>query len=219
MKLLLVDDNFLYLEGLKSLLQDNGIEVTGTASNGLEALNKVEMLQPDMIVMDVQMDGCDGIEATRLIKQDFPEIEIVMLTVSEEDEHLFAAIRAGASGYLLKGMDSQQFMAELCRLADGEAVLAPGMAKRIMREFAVQGQDVGFEKQAVKPAMTEQPELSDRQAEVLNLLAQGMTYKEIGIALDIRESTVRYHVNEIISKLHLANRTQLLTHIACLDFK
>lgn len=217
MKLLLVDDNFLYLEGLKSFLQDNGVEVIATAGNGLEALNKVAMLQPEMIVMDVQMAGCDGIEATRLIKQDFPAIEIVMLTVSEDDEHLFAAIRAGASGYLLKGMDSQQFLAELWRLAAGEAVLASGMAKRILREFAAQDRSTG-EKQPVKPAVPETPELSPRQAEVLNLLAQGMTYKEIGAALTISERTVCYHVNEIIGKLHLTNRTQLLAHISHLNF-
>lgn len=217
MKLLLVDDNFLYLEGLKSFLQDNGIGVLGTAANGLEALNKVAMLKPEMIVMDVQMDGCDGIEATRLIKQDFPEIEIVMLTISEDDEHLFAAIRAGASGYLLKGMDSQQFLAELWRLAAGEAVLASGMAKRILREFAAQDRSMA-EKPSVKPAAPEQPELSTRQAEVLNLLAQGMTYKEIGVVLTISERTVCYHVNEIISKLHLANRTQLLANISRLNF-
>jgi DNA-binding NarL/FixJ family response regulator len=215
LKILLVDDNFLYLEELKSFLQDNGVEVIGTAGNGLEALNKVAMLQPEMIVMDIEMAGCDGIEATRLIKQDFPEIEIVILTVSEDDEHLFAAIRAGASGYLLKGMDSQQFLAELCRLAAGEAVLAPGMAKRILREYAEQGQNVR-NKEHVKPEK-EQPELSPRQAEVLKLLAQGMTYKEIGTVLTISERTVCYHVNEIISKLHLANRTQLLANISYLN--
>lgn len=215
MKILLVDDNILYLEGLKSFLQDNGVEVIGTAANGLEALNRVAMLQPEMIVMDIEMAGCDGIEATRLIKQDFPEIEIVMLTVSEDDEHLFAAIRAGASGYLLKGMDSQQFLAELWRLAAGEAVLARGMAKRILREFAEQGQSVR-NKEQVKPEK-EQPELSARQAEVLKLLAQGMTYKEIGAVLTISERTVCYHVNEIISKLHLANRTQLLANISRLN--
>ncbi|MDR7869167.1 MAG: response regulator transcription factor [Sporomusaceae bacterium] len=211
MRLLLVDDNLLYIEGLKGYLQDNGVEVVGTAGDGLEALAKVEMLRPDMIVMDVQMDGCDGIEATRLIKRDFPEIEIVMLSVSEEDEHLFAAIRAGASGYLLKGMEAPLFLAELRRLAAGEAPLAPGMARRILREFA------GREREPEPETAAERPALSARQGEVLRMLAEGMTYKEIGAALGIREITVRYHVNEILGKLHLANRAQLLAHAARLN--
>ena len=216
MKLLLVDDNILYLEGIKNFLEDNGVEVLGTAADGLEALNKVEMLHPDMIVMDIEMAGCDGIEATRLIKQDFPEIEIVMLTVSEEDEHLFAAIRAGASGYLLKGMDAQQFLEELGKLAAGEAVMAPGMAKRILREFASQAQNTKSASEHVKPVEPEHTELSPRQTEVLKMLARGMTYKEIGDALTIREGTVRYHMYEILNKLHLANRTQLIAHAASL---
>lgn len=216
MKLLLVDDNILYLEGIKNFLEDNGVEVLGTAADGLEAVNKVEMLHPDMIVMDIEMAGCDGIEATRLIKQDFPEIEIVMLTVSEEDEHLFAAIRAGASGYLLKGMDTQQFLEELEKLAAGEAVMAPGMAKRILREFASQAQNTGSASECMNPFEPEQSELSPRQTEVLKMLAQGMTYKEIGDALTIREGTVRYHMYEILNKLHLANRTQLITYAASL---
>lgn len=215
MKLLLVDDNPLYLEGLKSFLQENGIEVLGTAGDGLEALAKVEMLRPDMIVMDVEMVGCDGIEATRLIKQDFPGIEIVMLTVSEEDEHLFAAIRAGASGYLLKGMDAQQFLAELWRLAAGEAPLAPGMARRILREFA--GRERETRPEGQEPKAAEQPALTARQSAVLRLLAQGLTYREIGAALGIREITVRYHVNEILGKFHLANRAQLIARASRLN--
>ncbi len=211
MRLLLVDDNPLYIEGLKDYLQDNGVEVVGTAGDGLEAVAKVEMLRPDMIVMDVQMAGCDGIEATRLIKRDFPEIEIVMLSVSEDDEHLFAAIRAGASGYLLKGMEAPLFLAELRRLAAGEAPLAPGMARRILREFA------GREREPAPETAAERPALSARQGEVLRMLAEGMIYKEIGAALGIREITVRYHVNEILGKLHLANRAQLLAHAARLN--
>ena len=211
MRLLLVDDNPLYIEGLKDYLQDNGVEVVGTAGDGLEAVAKVEMLRPDMIVMDVQMAGCDGIEATRLIKRDFPEIEIVMLSVSEDDEHLLAAIRAGASGYLLKGMEAPLFLAELRRLAAGEAPLAPGMARRILREFA------GREREPAPETAAERPALSARQGEVLRMLAEGMIYKEIGATLGIREITVRYHVNEILGKLHLANRAQLLAHAARLN--
>jgi two-component system NarL family response regulator len=216
MKLLLVDDNFLYIDGLKNFLEDNGQEVVGMACNGLDALNKAAMLEPDIIVMDVQMGDSDGIQATERIKQEFPEIEIIMLTVCEDDEHLFAAIRAGASGYLLKGMDAEQFLAKLQQLADGESPLAPGMARRVLREFAGQ-QSSGTESYTRSPGQEEQPKLSARQTEVLNMLAQGMTYKEIGAALNIREITVRYHVNAILDKLHLANRTQLIAHATLLN--
>ncbi|MDR3560804.1 MAG: response regulator transcription factor [Negativicutes bacterium] len=203
MKLLLVDDNSLYLEGLTAFLQSSGIEVAGTAGDGVEALFKVEMLRPDTILMDVQMAGCGGIEATRLIKQEFPRIEIVMLSISEEDEHLFAAIRAGASGYLLKSMDQNRFIEQLQRLGDGEIPFAPGLARRILQEF-------GQQKKVRALAEQEAAVLSERQREVLNLLTQGLTYKEISEALAIQERTVRYHLNEILGKLHLANRTQLL---------
>lgn len=214
MKILLVDDNFLYSNGLQCFLQDNDIEVVGTAVSGLEAINKAAMLGPDVILMDVKMAGCDGIETTRIIKQDFPHIEIVMLTVCEEDEHLFAALRAGASGYLLKGMDAGKLLADLRRLADGEPPLAPGMARRILQEFS-DGQQPS---QTKKPDTKEPgPKLSSRQAEVIKLLAQGKTYKEIGAALNIRDVTVRYHVYEVLNKLHLSNRAQLIAHVSLLD--
>lgn len=210
MKLLLVDDNALYLEGLTAFLQSSGIEVAGTAGDGVEALFKVEMLRPDTILMDVQMAGCGGIEATRLIKQEFPQIEIVMLSISEDDEHLFAAIRAGASGYLLKSMDQNRFIEQLQRLGDGEIPFAPGLARRILQEF-------GQQKKVRALAAQEAAVLSERQREVLNLLTQGLTYKEISEALAIQERTVRYHLNEILGKLHLANRTQLLAQASRLN--
>lgn len=214
MKLLLVDDNTFYLSRLTTFLQSNGIEVLGTANDGLEALIKVEMLRPEIILMDIEMGGCGGIEATRLIKKDFPEIEIVMLSISDEDEHLFEAIRAGASGYLLKNMDGKDFLTELRRLVTGDTPLAPGFARRILQELAQSdrgAKTVVGEKGA--PAK-EPPTLTARQSEILNLLAQGQTYKEIGKALQIQQSTVKYHMNEILSKLHLANRAQLIAYAA-----
>ena len=213
MRLLLVDDNALYLEGLASFLQTEGIEVAGTAGDGLEAVAKIEMLQPDVILMDVEMPSCNGIEATRIIKRDFPGIEIIMLTIYDEDEQLFAAIRAGASGYLLKGMETDQFLAELRRLAAGDAPLAPGLARRILQEL---GHLKTEPPQAAKPA-AQLAELTRRQSEILKRLAEGLTYREIGEEFGIREVTVRYHVNEIMDKLHLANRAQLIARAAKLD--
>ena len=213
MRLLLVDDNALYLEGLASLLQSEGIHVAGTAGNGLEAFAKAAMLQPDAILMDVEMPGCSGIEATRIIKRDFPTIEIIMLTVYDEDEQLFAAIRAGASGYLLKNMEIGRFLTELRRIAAGDAPLAPGLARRILQEF---GHQEPKPPQTAAPA-AQQAELTGRQSDILKRLAEGLTYREIGEELCIKEVTVRYHVNEIMNKLHLGNRSQLIAHAAKLD--
>lgn len=213
MRVLLVDDNSLYLEGLRCLLQENGIEVAGTASDGLDALNKVEMLKPDVILMDVEMSGCGGIDATAIIKRDYPWIEIVMLSVSQEDEHLFNAIRAGASGYLLKSMDAGMFLAKLKLLFQGDAPFAPQMARRILREVTAPDQSL------MRCSAEEDAEsvLTERQLEVLRMLAQGRTYREIGLALEIREITVRYHVNELMRKLHLANRSQLIAYASKLN--
>ena len=208
MRVLLVDDNSLYLEGLRCFLLEHGIEVAGTASDGLDALNKVEMLRPDIILMDVEMSGCGGIDATSIIKRDYPWIEIVMLSVSEEDDHLFKAIRAGASGYLLKNMDAGVFLTKLQQLFQGDAPFAPEMARRILKEVA------GPRKSLTQSAPDEEAEsnLTERQLEVLRMVAQGQTYREIGLKLEIREITVRYHVNELMRKLHLANRSQLIAY-------
>lgn len=213
MRLLLVDDNTLYLEGLRYFLLENGIEVVGTAVDGLDALNKVEMLRPEMVLMDVEMSVCGGIEATRMIKRDYPGTEIVMLSISEEDEHLFSAIRAGASGYLLKSMEPQLFLAELRRLAEGDAPLAPGLTRRILQKLATHEQsEAAMESVALAAISPAEADLTDRQLAVLRLVAQGRTYREIGQELDIREITVRYHVNEVIRKLHLENRAQLIAY-------
>ena len=216
MKVLLVDDNALYLEGMASFLLAEGIEVAGTAGDGLEALAKVEMLRPDVILMDVEMPGCNGIEATRIIKRDFPKTEIIMLTIYDEDEQLFAAIRAGASGYLLKSMEAGRFLTELRRLAAGETPLAPGLARRILQEFSQLKNALTPEAGSTK-LKAPLPVLTDRQDEILRHLAEGLTYREIGAKLKIQEVTVRYHVHEIMGKLHLANRAQLIAHAARLN--
>ena len=123
MRTLLVDDHALFLEGLKTFLIANGIQVVGTAKNGPEALVNFEMLKPDLVLMDLQMAQCDGIETTRMIKKEYPEANIVMLTACEDEESLFASIQAGASGYLLKGIEPEQFLEQLFGLARGETPL------------------------------------------------------------------------------------------------
>jgi two-component system NarL family response regulator len=207
MKVLLVDDHPLFLEGLQNLLATRGIEVVGTANDGLEALEKARALRPEVILMDIQMPRCDGLAATRLIKAEMPEVKIVMLTVSEEDEDLFEAIKSGASGYLLKSLDAGKFFDLLSGLRRGEAPLSPGLAAKILDEFARH-----------PPAGSETcgrgQELTSRQMEVLTLVAQGMTYKEVGAALHLSERTIKYHMGEILNRLHLENRAQVIAYAA-----
>jgi len=207
MKVLLVDDHPLFLEGLQNLLAARGIEVVGTAGDGLEALEKARALRPDLILMDVQMPRCDGLAATRLIKAEMPTVKIVMLTVSEEDEDLFEAIKSGASGYLLKSLDADQFFQLLSGLERGEAPLSPGLAARILEEFARSAALAGLAAEAGKVT-----DLTPGQIEVLTLVAQGMTYREMGEALHLSERTIKYHMGEILKRLHLQNRAEVIAY-------
>lgn len=206
MKVLLVDDQALILEGLRSFLEANGYTVVGTARNGAEALIKFNMLKPELVLMDIQMASPDGIQATQMIKTDCQEARIVMLTAIEDDDSLIAAIRAGAEGYLLKDMEPEIFLSQLSGLASGEMPFAPGLASRLLRKLGRQ------EKKEEAGRGRTKMELTDRQIELLQLLTQGLTYKEISAQMELTVSTVRYHINEILSKVHLSNRTQLIAH-------
>lgn len=208
MKVLLVDDHPLFLEGLKTLLTIRGIEVVGTARDGLEALEKARALKPEVILMDIQMPRLNGLAATRLIKTEQPKVKIVMLTMSENDEDLFEAIKSGACGYLLKAEETDKFFELLLGLMRGEVPLSPGLAGRVLKEFARHGGLSG----TVEQAAEKQEALTARQMEVLTLLAQGLTYKEIGAQLFIAERTVKYHMGEIIERLHLDNRRQVIDY-------
>jgi DNA-binding NarL/FixJ family response regulator len=208
MKILLVDDHPLFLEGIQNLLAARGIEVVGTASDGLEALAKARALHPDVILMDIQMPHCNGLAATRMIKAELPEIKIVMLTVSEEDEDLFEAIKSGASGYLSKGLDAGKFFDFLSGVVRGEAPLSPGLTAKILAEFARQ---TNGQMTASKEAEGT-PQMSPRQIEILTLVAQGLTYREVGDTLCLSERTIKYHMGEILKRLHLKNRAQLIAY-------
>jgi Response regulator containing a CheY-like receiver domain and an HTH DNA-binding domain len=213
MKVLLVDDHILFLEGLTSLLTANGIEVAGTASSGPAALLQAEKLQPDVILMDICMPQGDGIEATRAIKSRFPGIKIVMLTVAQDNTHLFEAIKAGASGYLLKGLPKENFLASLAGLARGEAPLSPILATKLLAEFSQLEQKVA----AIETVAAQTASLSTRQLDILKLAAKGYTYKEIGQHFCLAESTIKYHMGEITNRLHLKNRSQVLAFTASLN--
>jgi DNA-binding NarL/FixJ family response regulator len=208
MKVLLADDHALFKEGLRNLLTARGIEVVGSASDGFEALDKARALRPDVVLMDIQMPRCDGLKATRLIKTELPELKIVMLTTSADDEDLFEAIKSGASGYLLKSLDAEKFFELLTGVAQGEAAISSDLAARILAEFAHQTEKV---EAPVAAASEDDPDhLTERQIEVLQQVVRGSTYKEIAAALFITERTVKYHMREILQKLHLKNKSQVI---------
>jgi two-component system NarL family response regulator len=213
MKVLLADDHPLFLDGLKNLLNGRGVQVVATARDGLEALEKARCERPEVILMDIQMPRCDGLTAVRLIKAELPEVKIVMLTMSGEDEDLFDAIKSGASGYLLKTQDTEDFFTRLMELSQGEAPLSPGLAARILSFMSEKSHST----QLNRPSESElkEPEstpLTDRNMEVLTLVARGLTYKEVAAQLCLSERTVKYHMSEIITRLQLENRTQAVEY-------
>jgi two-component system NarL family response regulator len=199
---MLVDDHPLFLEGLQNLMQTQDIQVVGTARDGMEAVQKAETLQPDIILMDVVMPRCNGLTATRIIKAKFPDIKIVMLTSSESDQDLFEAVKSGACGYLLKNLNATELFNMLKSLQQGETPWSPGLAERILKEFENQ--------EITDSDPGENFQLTERQMEVLKLVAQGMVYKEIGDRLGLSERTIKYHMAKIMEKLHLENRTQVI---------
>ncbi len=207
-RILLVDDHALFLQSLRLLLGTSGYEVVGEAADGLEALRQARLLRPDLILMDIDMPGCDGLAATRLIKAEMPQVKIVMLTVSASDEHLLEAVKSGASGYLLKSQSARRFLEMVADVARGGAALPPDLAARLLEAFAHQA----------RPAEAPPPEPSDnltaRHVQILTLLARGLSYPQIGEALCLNEATVRYHLGQILDRLHLENRAQVIAYAA-----
>ncbi len=200
-RVLLADDHHLFREGVANLLNSQpDMEVVGEASDGLEVLVKARKLKPDLILMDIGMPGCDGVEATECVKRELPDIVIVILTVRDEDEQLFRAIQSGAQGYLLKTIRSQELVSLLRGAVKGEAAITPELAARMLEEFRrlhhqpniVSGEEVSA--------------LTSREKEVLTLVAQGASDQEIAENLVISIHTVKSHMRNILSKLHLSHR-------------
>jgi len=214
-RVLLVDDNRLMLEGLQSLLEARDIEVAGVAADGLESVELACALRPDVILMDVRMPGCDGLEATRLIKARMPQARIVMLTTSADDDDLFEAIRSGACGYLIKSIDTETLVEALDQAREGTPPFSPGLAAKLLDEFARANGTAeptsppAFATAGQKPPVSV---LSPRQLQVLQLVADGLSYKEVGARLYLSPRTVKYHMGEIMDRLHLQNRAQVLAH-------
>lgn len=205
MRVLLADDHALFRAGIASLLKAWDMETVGQAGNGLEALEQARALRPDLILMDIGMSPCNGLEATRLIKAELPETRIVVVTVSDDDDDLFEAIKSGAEGYLLKDMSEEELGRTLTGIATGEPALSPGLAAKILDEFARVARDGA-------PKEVETDGLTPREREVLELVVTGATNREIAATLYISENTVSFHMKHILAKLHLKNRAQAVAY-------
>lgn len=206
MKLMLVDDHALFMEGLQYLLETHGIGIAGTASNGEEAVRLARRLRPDIILMDIRMPKCSGIDALKQIKAEMPEIKVVMLTTSDEDEDLFEAVKCGASGYLLKDISAEKLFEMLSDMQNGGVPLSSGLAARLLKEFGQNGSKNGA---AYHNKTQGRNTLTERQTQILKMVA-----KEIGKSLGLTERTVKYHMGRIIELLHMENRAQVIAYAA-----
>lgn len=202
-RVLVADDHALFRKGVVTLLRDaDDFTVLGEARDGREAVAKAQALVPEVVLMDIYMPAMNGLEAARRIKATMPAMKIVMLTVSEEDQSLFDAVKAGAQGYLLKSVEPEELFRTLRGVVRGEAFITPSMAAKILGEFTRQAR-AGQERDSV---------LSPRECEVLDLLTRGAVNKEIATALEISENTVKNHLKSIMEKLHVENRVQVVAH-------
>jgi len=199
MRILVADDHSLVRDGVASLLSAWGHQVVGQARDGEEAVVLAARSRPDLVLMDVRMPVCTGVEATRRIKTTQPDVRIVMLTVSEDEDDLFGAIKAGAQGYLLKDLESQQLRRMLDAVSRGEAAITPATAARILAEFA----------RREHPAPPTPDRLTERETDVLSLVTQGLRNKEIAGRLGISENTVKFHLRNILDKLHARSRAEV----------
>jgi NarL family two-component system response regulator LiaR len=198
-RILLVDDHEVVRQGVRAFFDvQEGFEVIGEAESGAEAVKIVENLVPDVVLMDLIMPGMDGVEATRLVKNISPTSQIVVLTSYHDDEHIFPALKAGALSYILKDVKMDELADAVRKAARGEATLHPRVASRVIQELQ------GANKDDQGPIA----DLTNREMETLKLIAQGMSNHEIAETLVISEYTVKGHVSNILSKLHLADRTQ-----------
>lgn len=199
---LLADDHALFREGLRALLSlIADIEVIGEAATGDEAIARAEELQPDVILMDIQMPGVNGIESTRRITSDSPHIGVIIVTMFEDDDSVFTAMRAGARGYVLKGADLDEMLTVIRAVAAGDAHFGPEIARRLMSFFAVSKQP------SVADAF---PELTTRERQVLHLIARGKNNQEIADDLYLSSKTIRNHISNIFAKLQVADRAQAI---------
>lgn len=200
-KVLVVDDHPVIRAGLAKILgAESDITIVGEARDGLEAINKALELKPDVILMDIFMPRCSGLEATVAIRQELPDARLLILTISEREENLLKALRFGAQGYLLKSATITEVAEAVRKTATGEAMLSPAIATRLVAEFRQKNED--------------KTRLSSRETEVLQLVGEGLTNTEISHRLFISESTVRTHLQRLLNKLHVNNRAEAIAYAA-----
>jgi DNA-binding NarL/FixJ family response regulator len=197
-RVVIVDDHPMFRDGLHNLLTAHGVQVVGLGSDGLQA-QALANLQPDIMLLDMHMPLCDGLQATQRIKTQYPHLKIILLTVEAKEDILFAALQAGAVGYLLKNVPGADLLERLIQVMHGETVISSGLATQALHEFA---------HRATQPANLNT--LSPQQIAILSLLADGLTYKEIALRLALAESTIRYHVGQIIDLLQVNNRREAI---------
>ena len=200
-RVLLVDDDDLMRAGLRSVLSsDDTIEVVGEAADGGEALDDIRTRRPDVVLMDIRMPGVDGISATRAVLADSPEVKVVVLTTFEDDDYIFEALSAGASGFLLKRTKPEELIAAIRTVADGDSLLSPSVTRRVIDRMATQP--------VAGLSGARLDELTPREREVLELIGRGLSNREIAETFVIEESTVKTHVKRILMKLGLRDRVQ-----------
>jgi DNA-binding NarL/FixJ family response regulator len=205
LRVLVADDHRLFRQGLIGLMNTRRdlVEVVGEAATGVEAVRLSHLLQPDLVLMDINMPEATGLQAAQTIRHSLPHVAIVMLTASESDDHLYEAMRLGAAGYLLKSLDADELFELLAGVAQGEPALTRAMAARLVKNFS---------QRAVQPVLPEAEALTERELEVLRMVAQGASNPEIAQALCITVNTVKVHLRNILDKLQLHNRTQAATY-------
>ncbi len=200
MKIIICDDQALIRDGLEMLLKlEKDVEVVGQAQDGAEAVEQVAQHQPDLVLMDLKMPGMNGIEATRQIRTHYPAVKVLVLTTYDDDEWVYDAVRAGASGYLLKDMPREEVIKAVRGTVEGKAFVDPAVAGKLLGQVA---------EQQTQPATLITDKLTGREVDVLRLLAQGLTNTDIATRLHLSEGTVRNHVSAIFAKLDVSDRTQ-----------
>jgi DNA-binding NarL/FixJ family response regulator len=206
-RVVICDDHALFRRGLAMVLEgEPGIAVVGEAEDGEAAVAAAEELAPDVILMDVRMPKLSGIEATKAIAERAPSTRILMLTVSDEEEDLYEAVKAGAAGYLLKEISIEEVAGAIRSVVSGQSLITPSMASKLLAEFT------NLSKRAEAKQAVPVPRLTSRELEVLKLVAQGMSNKEIAADLYISENTVKNHVRNILEKLHLHSRMEAVVY-------
>jgi DNA-binding NarL/FixJ family response regulator len=205
MRILIADDHALFRDSLSSLLAARGIEVVGEARDGSEAIELAWEVKPDIVLMDLRMPGMGGLEATRRLAAELPEVKVLVLTASDDDQDLFEAIKSGARGYLLKDLGGDRFFEYLEAVDRGEPAITPRLARRLLEELA---HPKGDERNGGPHT-----ELTEREREILRLLVEGVTSnRDLADFLGVSENTVKFHVRNILDKLHLHNRAQVVAY-------